>query len=180
MKQRMTRPRVLAMRWGFALAAWLVAVAPGTARAAAITWSGAISSAWSLGSNWVGGSAPGSADVATFSLSTSPCSITGAVPVGGISISANVPITIASGATVTVSGDFTQSNGTFTANGLLTIGGTFNKTAGTFTNNGGTVMLTSTTSRTFTTAGSTSFNNLVINDGLVGYWKLDDSGALTT
>jgi hypothetical protein len=185
------------MRWGFALAAWLIAAAPGTARSAAIAWSGAISNVWSNGLNWVGGNAPGTLDVATFNSSTTACSITGPVSVSGISISVNVTITVSSGATVTTSSDFTQSNGTFTGNnGALTIGGNFNLSSGTFTAtsglmkvvgafnmtggtfnaNGGRVMLASSASQTFTTT-STTFNNLTINDGLLGYWKLDDSSS---
>ena len=83
-----------------------------------------------------------------------------------------------SGTKVTVNGDFSQSAGTFTStSGLLKIGGAFNKTGGTFTHNSGRVMLSSTTSQTFASNGAT-FYDLTINDGLVGYWKLDDgSGA---
>ena len=170
------------MRRGLTLAALLLVLFSRAAHANTVTWSGAAGDGgiFTTPGNWVGNVAPLSTDSVTFSASTVACSITSSVTVAAISISVNVTITQSAGVTVSITGNFTQSNGTFTANGLLTIGGTFNKTAGTFNTNGGTVMLTSTTSRAFTTTGSTSFNNLVINDGLVGYWKLDDSGALNT
>jgi hypothetical protein len=188
------------MRRGFALAAWLFAASPGVAGAASIVWSGAAGGVWSTGANWVGGSPPGSADTATFNGASVPCSITSAVSVGAISVSVNVTITVSSGVTVTTSGDFTQSNGTFNSSdgavtiggnfnlssgtfkatsGLLKIAGAFNKTGGTFNANGGRVMLSSTSSQTFATNGAT-FNNLFVNDGLVGYWKLDDAGSTVT
>ncbi|HVY39162.1 MAG TPA: LamG domain-containing protein [Polyangia bacterium] len=185
------------MRWGFALAAWLVAASPGAAHAASIIWSGAAGGVWSNGANWVGGVAPGTSDTATFSSGSLACSITSAVTVAAISISVNVTITVSSGVTVTTSGNFTQSSGTFNGNdgaitiggsfnlsggtfksttGLLKVGGAFNMTAGTFNANSGQVMLASATSQTFTTT-STTFNNLTINDGLLGYWKLDDGSS---
>ena len=82
---------------------------------------------------------------------------------------------------VKVSGNFSESAGTFTStSGLLNVGGAFDKTGGTFNANGGQVMLSSTSGQTFATNGAT-FNNLTINDGLVGYWKLDEgSGTSST
>ncbi|HEY0714001.1 MAG TPA: LamG-like jellyroll fold domain-containing protein, partial [Polyangia bacterium] len=74
---------------------------------------------------------------------------------------------------VRVTDDLVYSSGTFTApSGLLQVGGAFTSTSS-FTHNSGRVLLTSTASETFATGGAT-FNNLFINDGLVGYWKLDD------
>ena len=78
---------------------------------------------------------------------------------------------------VILTGSYTQSAGTFTSiNGLLKVGGAFNKTGGTFNANGGQVMLSSTSNQTLATNGAT-FNNLIINDGLIGYWKLDDASS---
>ncbi|HXI54902.1 MAG TPA: discoidin domain-containing protein, partial [Polyangia bacterium] len=75
---------------------------------------------------------------------------------------------------ISVSGDFNLSGGTHTATSdILVITGAFNKTGGTFTHNGGRVLLASTNNQTFATNGAT-FNDLAINDGMVGYWKLDD------
>ncbi|MES1165853.1 MAG: LamG domain-containing protein, partial [Verrucomicrobiota bacterium] len=45
-----------------------------------------------------------------------------------------------------------------------------------FNHNSGEVMLTSTSNQTFATNGAT-FNDLTINDGLIGYWKLDESSS---
>ena len=79
-----------------------------------------------------------------------------------------------------IDNDLTISNGTLTSTaGLLTIGGSFNRTGGTFTPNGGTVMFTATTAKTFAAGSAATFNNLVINDGLVGYWKLDETSGTT-
>lgn len=88
---------------------------------------------------------------------------------GGWSISETGPVTI--------SGTFAQSAGSFTSTaGLLNVGGAFNETGGTFNATGGRVMLTSTSNQTFATNGAT-FNNLIINDGMVGYWKLDEGSG---
>ena len=84
---------------------------------------------------------------------------------------------LADASSVTVGGDFAQSAGTFTSTGgQLIVQGAFNKTGGTFTHNSGTVVLASTSSKTFA-SNSATFNRLVINDGLVGYWSLDDTAS---
>ncbi|MES1165504.1 MAG: LamG domain-containing protein, partial [Verrucomicrobiota bacterium] len=185
------------MRWGFALTAWLFAVLPGVARAATVVWNGTGTGVWADGPNWVGGSAPGATDTASFSNPAPGCTINAPVSVAAISITNTVTITVSSGNTVTTTGDFTQSAGTFnggdsritiggnlvlstgtfkSTTGLLRIAGAFTKTGGTFNANSGRVMLASTSTQTFATNGAT-FKNLYVNDGLVGYWKLDDSGT---
>ena len=80
-------------------------------------------------------------------------------------------------ATITVSGDLTITDGAFVADDdhPLIIGGNFTNSA-TFTANGGSVILTNTATATITSSGS-AFNDLHINDGLVGYWKLDETGS---
>jgi len=80
---------------------------------------------------------------------------------------------------INVGGVFTLSGGAFTStSGLMLVGGHFNHSAGTFTHHSGTVMLKYAGAATFT-ATSTPFYHLVINDGLVGYWKLDESAIGT-
>ncbi len=167
-----------------------------SAHAANIVWNGG-TGVWSVGTNWVGGVAPGSSDIATFTGSTAACSISSSISVAGISISVPVTITQASGVTITLSGGFTQNAGTFnggnstisiggdltlssgtfkSTSGQLQVKGAFNKTGGTFTHNSGQVMLLATSSKTFASNGAT-FNNLTINDGLAGYWKMDDASG---
>jgi hypothetical protein len=81
-----------------------------------------------------------------------------------------------------VNGDFLLSAGTFVAPATrLTVAGNFTRSGGTFTHNSGTVVLDAATgSKTLT--NTQAFNNLVVNDGLVGYWKLDETtgGATAT
>ncbi|HXI60836.1 MAG TPA: LamG domain-containing protein [Polyangia bacterium] len=171
------------------------------AQASNHTWTGGSGGLFGTSANWnsgVGG-APGSGDAVLFSSSTSPCTIGSSVTVASINISVGVTVTQSASQTVTVGGAFTQSSGTFSGgnsqisvggnlnlsggtftstSGLLKISGAFNKTGGTFTHNAGRVMLASTSDQTFATS-SAPFNNLIINDGLVGYWKLDEASGTT-
>lgn len=79
------------------------------------------------------------------------------------------------GGNVTVAGGFTQSRGSYTASpGILSVNQAFNVTAGTFFNSTGTILLAATSSQTLTSTG-VNFFNLVLNNALVGYWKMDDS-----
>jgi hypothetical protein len=172
------------------------------AQASNHTWTGGTGGLFGTAANWnsgVGG-APGSGDAVLFSSSTSPCTIGSSVTVASINISVGVTVTQSSGQTVTVNGAFTQSSGTFTGgnsqisvsgnfslssgtftstSGLFKISGAFNKTGGTFTHNSGRVMLSATNDQTFAT-NSAPFNNLIINDGLIGYWKLDEGSGAST
>jgi hypothetical protein len=183
-------------RLALTIAAFLAMCRPELARAANIVWNGG-TGVWGTGSNWVGGFAPGASDVAMFTGSTTACSINASVSVAGISIAVGVTVTQAAGVTVTTSGNFTQSAGTFnggnstvtiggdlalsggtfkSTSGRLEIAGAFNRTAGTFTHNSGQVMLKSNSSKTFASNGAT-FYDLNVNDGLRGYWKLDDTAS---
>ena len=74
-----------------------------------------------------------------------------------------------------VAGNLAISGGTITApSGTLEVQGGFNETTGTFTHNSGQLLLSSTSNQTFATNGAT-FNKVTINDGMIGYWKLDDA-----
>ena len=70
----------------------------------------------------------------------------------------------------------TVSSGVYTASTNVTeIDGSFAHTAGTFTNSSSTVMFTGTTaSLTINTSAGTTFQDVIINDGLVAYWPLDE------
>ncbi|HEY4186509.1 MAG TPA: LamG-like jellyroll fold domain-containing protein [Polyangia bacterium] len=164
------------------------------------TWHQTSGNTFATAANWnsCGGVAPGAADAVVFDgTSTAACTIAASISVASISINSGYggTITQSSGQTVTVTGVFAQATGTFTGgnsaitiggnlnlsggtftstSGLLQIAGAFNATGGTFTHNSGQVMLNATSSQTFATNGVT-FNNLTVNDGLVGYWKLDET-----
>src|SRR5450631_1040732 len=78
---------------------------------------------------------------------------------------------------ITMSGSLTLSGGLLqTTSNLLSIGGVFTKTGGTFSGGVGRVLMTSTSSQTFTSGGAI-LHDLYFNDGLVGYWKLDETGG---
>ena len=55
--------------------------------------------------------------------------------------------------------------------------GNWDATGGTFTNTSSTVMFLGTTSALTITSGTTSFNNFIMNDGLVGYWPLNETSS---
>ncbi len=83
-------------------------------------------------------------------------------------------------ATVTVNGDvgiggsLDVASGTFTApSGLLTVSGSLTHSGGTFDANGGRVLLDGGGDLAVTA----SLHSLIVNDGLVGYWKLDEGAG---
>ena len=66
-------------------------------------------------------------------------------------------------------------NGAFNfASSTITNSGAWDATGGSFTSTNSTVVFTSTLDQNIT-SNSSSFDDLIINDGLVGYWKLDES-----
>jgi hypothetical protein len=123
----------------------------------------------------------GATGTVTFNGSSSGKSILAAGSAfNGVTISGTGAWTLADTGTVSLGKDFAQSAGTFTSTpGTLRVAGAFNETGGTFTHNGGRVQLTSTSSQTLATNGVT-FNHLTINDGLVGYFKLDEGAGTST
>ena len=123
------------------------------------------------------------------------CNISSNASVTAMSLENSVTVTKSSGVTLSMSGGYSQSAGTFTAgNAAMTVGGSFSlsggtftstsntlnvggafthSASGTFTHNSGTVVLSSTSNQTLT-SNNTNFYDLAINDGLAGYWKLDE------
>ncbi len=116
----------------------------GSVEVPGITWTGATNNTWSTGSNWQGGSAPGSTQVAVIpgSLGNYPIITSGTITTGSINI--------ASGASVTVSG------GTLQVAGYLSNSGTFNAT-------GGTIELNGSSAQTIV-AGTLNVTNLTLNN----------------
>lgn len=112
--------------------------------------------------------------------------------------------TFSSSGTLTVYGNAAQTGGTLIAStadtidvngnlnisgvgsafsapaGVLEVSGAFTHSAGPLTPNGGTVVLNSPTNQTLTVSAGTSFSNLAISDGMVGYWKLDEAAGGTS
>lgn len=133
----------------------------------------------STAANWSGDTALGTSDIPVFSdRSSKNASVDGALTVAGwiIDVGYTGAIT-AGGNNLTINGPFTQSGGSFTApTGLMIVSGAYSHTGGTFNpNTSGRVVLASTTNQTV----ATTFNDLVINDGLIGYWKLDEGSGTT-
>jgi hypothetical protein len=75
---------------------------------------------------------------------------------------------------ISMSGSLTISGGTLQVDGgqTLTLSGSWTRTSGTFTSGTGTVLFKNTSSQTLT--DTSAFNNLIIDDGLIGHWKLDE------
>ncbi len=73
-------------------------------------------------------------------------------------------------------GDVNISDGTYTApTDVVEIDGSFTHTGGTFTNSSSTVMFTGTgAGSTINTSGGGTFQNVIVNDGLIAYWPLDE------
>ncbi len=62
-------------------------------------------------------------------------------------------------------------------NATLVIAGDWDTSSGTFTHTNSTVVLTGTTTGLTISMGVQVFNNLIINDGLAGYWALDEMAS---
>jgi concanavalin A-like lectin/glucanase superfamily protein/putative pyrroloquinoline-quinone-binding quinoprotein len=176
-----------------------VALRAAPAMAATCTWMPATANTFN-GSTafWSCGRVPTTGDAVIFNgTGIGNCTVGAGISATSISInsgytgtvtqSAGAAITLSSGytqaagtfvggnSTIQVGGAFGLSSGAFTStSGLLQVIGAFTISGGTFTHNSGQVMLASTSNKTFASNGAT-FNNLTINDGLVGYWKLDDA-----
>lgn len=87
--------------------------------------------------------------------------------------------TFNSGATlVSVSGTFGQTGGTFNAPTSMKLGNAVTRSGGTFVHQSGTVILNGTAAVTHA-FGDTVFNNLTLNDGMIAYWRLNESAGPT-
>ncbi|MGE0267025.1 MAG: LamG-like jellyroll fold domain-containing protein [Candidatus Omnitrophota bacterium] len=63
-------------------------------------------------------------------------------------------------------------------NSTIIVDGSWDMTGGTFTNADSTVLFISTNPQTIT-SGTSSFHHLIINDGLIAYWKMDETTGTT-
>src|SRR5207248_250913 len=74
-------------------------------------------------------------------------------------------------------GSFSQTTGSFMAPpSVFTILGALNRSGGTFLHNSGTTVFATPANRTLTSAAAT-FKHVVVNDGLLGYWPLDEAAG---
>ena len=150
---------------------------PGSALATAITWNGTAGN-WSDGTKWSGGGVPTSSDDVTFNSGSGNCTLNGDRSVKSLTINGYTGTIAQDGTdrTLTVVNNYDQSTGTVTAPAYVIIGGTFTRSGGTFTHNSKNVILHSGTSRSHT-PGGTAFYKLAITDGLIGYWRFDNTAA---
>jgi hypothetical protein len=197
MNDRRTQlPTRLAWSGALAVCIWL---APAVAHALTCTWNRASAANFNASTTyWSCGQIPISTDDVVFDgTGSGNCNITSSISVASISINSGYggTVTQSSGVTITTSGNFTQGAGTFTGgnstidlgldfiqtlgifnstSGLLKVGDDFSKTLGTFNHSNGRVMLATEGPDDFASGGA-AFYDLIINDGLVGYWKFDET-----
>lgn len=160
------------------------------------TWdNGSGDGKWSTAANWSDDTLPTALYVAVFDA-TSAADATVDVPstVFGVSVAAEYGGALRGTSALTVDGNWTQAGGTFAGGsgaldiggafnlsggsftappGLMTVSGGFHHTGGTFDPNGGRIVLDNTTDQSL----ATTFHDVVVNDGLLGYWKLDEGGG---
>jgi hypothetical protein len=166
-------------------------------------WNGAgANELWNTGANWVGGSAPGSTDIALFdgNYSVKNSSINVDANVAGIQINANYTGTITQNTTNTITlgatgyiqaggrfnggagtidmnGNYSLSGGSFTASsGTWTHGYDFTVTGGSFSHNLGTIYFDTSNNKTIT-AGTAVLNQVQMGVG-GGGWVYTISGTL--
>lgn len=137
------------------------------------TWTGGTSTNYETASNWNINAVPDPYTFVTIGSGTYQPVMTANEAVAGL--------TINPGSTINFNSYNLSMNdsGTFSNNGTLILYG--NETLSGFTNDtdSGTVMFTTVSDKTGFNVGNT-FNNLILNDGLVGLWKIDESSAGST
>ncbi|MBU0458120.1 hypothetical protein KKF03_01590, partial [Patescibacteria group bacterium] len=135
---------------------------------------------WSTGANWNGDTIPDAGSIVYFdgtsdNNSTLDSGFTSNI--GGLKIGNDYDGTITLATPLGVSGSVIISGGILdvsSSNYDVTVDGDWKQySSGEFAARAGTVYLTST-GDTLTLSGSSSFNNVTIDDGLVGYWKFDE------
>jgi hypothetical protein len=186
---------------------WLLASRGAAHAASSCVWIGPAGGNFSgTAANWssCGGTWPQPGDAVFFDVSgmagsNTACTINAAINVASITLqngytqtvsaSGSVPLvlgslTVATGkltagsSPMQVTGNVTISGGTLSApSGTFQIGGVFNRAGGNYTHNGGTVIFNATGAVSHTVTSSQPFNKVIINDGLVAYWNLDEGAG---
>lgn len=170
----------------------------------AIVWDGGgTTNNWSEAANWSPDTVPGPTDRALFNYTSSKNATIDAAYGGVVNeliVDPGYNGTITPARVLTINGQYRQSDGTysgstyafnilgtfrlqggtfFAPSGLLRVGGGWVHTGGTFGANRGRVMLQNSANTTLTLSGGTQFNDLILNDALMGYWPLDERGSTT-
>jgi hypothetical protein len=126
----------------------------------------------------------GTGGVVTFGGNVSVSSGTINCSTGTFTIGGNLSVTggtfTGSSGTLVIAGSASPlSSGSFRSSSTVTqIGGAFSNAGATITIPNGYVLFNSKTSQTHTFGGAT-FRKIIINDGMVGYWNLDENTGTT-
>jgi hypothetical protein len=159
----------------------------GAAHAAAKLWTGATDNSWSTPGNWSASGVPGPADDVTISGGSATINIDTAVDVLSITVNGACTRVIRANpgaTTIRIRNDLTLSStsagGTFRLSTATTqIGGQLVRSNNNMAldSNGGVVIFNAASgSKSHTLSGAT-LENVIFNDGLVGYWNLDETAS---
>jgi hypothetical protein len=131
------------------------------------TWTGGTSTAWEVATNWSSSQVPTSSDAAVIANTTRKPVISSAASCKNITINSGATLTISGANSLTVSGNWTNNGGTFTAGtGTVTFNGTMQTIGGSSTTTFYNVITSGTTNTTIGRATNIS-GNLLIEDGTV-------------
>lgn len=134
------------------------------------TWLGGTSTNWETASNWSTNAVPDNYTVVTIENGTYKPAFTANVKVAGLTINSNALLDL-------VSYNFTMNDsGTFSNDGTLQLRNSQTLTNFVNDTNSGTILVNATGDTTGLKTGS-SYYDLIINDGLLGYWKMDESSS---
>ncbi|MDA1169405.1 MAG: LamG domain-containing protein, partial [bacterium] len=135
-----------------------------------VTWAGTTSTDYAIATNWDTGAVPDPYSHVVIANTSNKPILTANESLASVTINSSAILDLSSyDLTINDSGTFSNS-GTLKLNGSQTLTNFTNDT------DSGTVMYTGTSNQTGLKAGN-SYYNLNINDGLVGYWKLDEGAG---
>jgi hypothetical protein len=159
----------------------------GTARAATKLWTGATNNNWSNANNWSPVGVPGSGDDVTISGGSATVNMDTAVDVNSITVSGACTRTIRpnpGATTIRVRGDLTlsstSSGGTFRLSSATTqLGGQLVRSNANMDldSNAGLVIFNAASGGKTHTLNGATLEKVIFNDGLVGYWTLDEAAS---
>ena len=165
----------------------LLLCAAGSARAATRTWDGSDNNDWSDSDNWSSNAVPNSGDDVVISGCPSNILIDTDIDVQSITVNGSCANTIRPNpATNTirvrnnVTLSATASGGIFRlSSGTTQIGGQLTRTNTNMAldTNGGTLILNAASGSVTHTLNGATVDTVIFNDGLVGYWTLDETAS---
>jgi len=160
----------------------LVTLIARPAAAAIRTWDGGdtANQLWSDPNNWSADTVPVPGDDVVFGVNSPEDAVVDVdVAIASLTIDGYLGrISVSPGRAMVVTGDLSQTSGTFIAPAHVVVGGRFSNTGGRFDGTGGALFLTAAGSQAhrFTTVVLGSLN---VSNGLLAYWRLDDTGNPT-